>query len=66
MPYPVENPMVLDHLWNDDEKVWGIDALGDEIMEGDAIVEIDGEIVLKSNLEDYLVEYYHAHFTYAT
>ncbi|WP_339165416.1 hypothetical protein [Siminovitchia sp. FSL W7-1587] len=66
MPYPIENPMVLDHLWDDAEKVWGVDAMGDEIMEGDPIVEIDGEVVLRSNLEDYLAEYQNAKFTYAT
>jgi hypothetical protein len=40
----------------------GIDALGDEILAGDEIV-IDGEdIILKSNLEEYLTEYYRFEF----
>ncbi|WP_077623809.1 YqaI family protein [Sediminibacillus massiliensis] len=34
----------------------GIDALGDEILVGDKIFEIDGETVLEENLERYLVE----------
>ncbi|MEK4030739.1 hypothetical protein MKZ02_19675 [Pseudobacillus sp. FSL P4-0506] len=35
----------------------GIDAMGDEILAGDEIIEINGEIILESNLEDYLIEY---------
>ncbi|MCM3404939.1 hypothetical protein M3655_22640 [Cytobacillus oceanisediminis] len=34
----------------------GIDYFGDEILEGDDIVEYDGEIVLRDNLERYLSE----------
>ncbi|RJS60146.1 hypothetical protein [Bacillus sp. PK3_68] len=34
----------------------GIDAMGDEILVGDEIIEINGEIILESNLEDYLIE----------
>ncbi len=32
----------------------GIDYFGTEILEGDQIVEFDGEVVLKENLEQYL------------
>ena len=61
----IENPMVLDHLWDDGEKHWGTDALGDEIWEGDEIIEINGETVLRENLEDFLLEHLGARFTIA-
>jgi hypothetical protein len=39
-------------------ETYGIDAMGDEIVEGDSIV-IDGdETILQSNLEEYLEEMY--------
>lgn len=41
---------------------WGIDYFGDEILFGDDIVEIDGEIILEDNLEDYLIEVIGARF----
>lgn len=34
----------------------GIDFLGDEILVGDSIVEHNGNTILESNLEDYLIE----------
>lgn len=34
----------------------GNDFFSDEILEGDSIVEHDGNIILESNLEDYLIE----------
>lgn len=34
----------------------GIDFYGDEILEGDEIVEFDGEVILKDNLERFLAE----------
>ncbi|MCM3705341.1 hypothetical protein M3205_06310 [Cytobacillus firmus] len=34
----------------------GIDYFGVEILEGDDIVEYDGEIILRDNLERYLTE----------
>lgn len=34
----------------------GVDAMGDEILVGDAVVEIGEEIVLEENLEDFLIE----------
>ena len=34
----------------------GIDYYGTEIIEGDDIVEYDGEVVLKENLEKFLAE----------
>ncbi|MBU8773216.1 hypothetical protein KM923_27370 [Cytobacillus oceanisediminis] len=34
----------------------GIDYFGDEILDGDDIVEYDGEIILRDNLERYLKE----------
>ncbi|OCA87324.1 YqaI family protein [Pseudobacillus wudalianchiensis] len=40
----------------------GIDAMGDEILIGDSIIEIGGEIVLEENLEDYLIEYLGAQY----
>lgn len=61
----VENSMVVDRNWNDHEKHWGIDALGDEIIEGDSIVEINGETVLEENLEDFLIEQMGARYTLA-
>lgn len=47
------------------EKHCGIDAMGEEIMEGDAIVEIGNETVLEHNLEDFLIERLGAKFTLA-
>jgi hypothetical protein len=37
---------------------FGIDALGHEILVGDTVVtdEVNGEIILEANLEDYLIE----------
>ncbi|EIJ79164.1 hypothetical protein PB1_16444 [Bacillus methanolicus PB1] len=45
----------------------GIDYFGSEILAGDEIVidENTGEVVLKENLEDYLVEVYEFRFTTA-
>ncbi|WP_041101986.1 YqaI family protein [Bacillus badius] len=40
----------------------GIDAMGDEILVGDSIIEIGGEIILEENLEDYLIEHLGAIF----
>lgn len=34
----------------------GIDYFGDEILDGDDLVEYDCEIILKDNLERYLTE----------
>lgn len=62
----VENPVVVDSLWNDQEKICGVDATGEEIFEGESIVEINGEVVLEHNLEDYLVEHHGAKFTIAS
>lgn len=61
----IENPMTIDSHWNDHEKHYGIDAMGDEILEGDVIIEIDGETVLEENLEDYLIEHLGARYTLA-
>ncbi|MCJ8008934.1 hypothetical protein ACFFF5_21200 [Lederbergia wuyishanensis] len=62
----VENPMVVDSLWNDGERHWGVDATGEEIFEGDSIVEIGNEVVLEKNLEDYLIEQLGAKYTIAS
>jgi predicted RNA-binding Zn-ribbon protein involved in translation (DUF1610 family) len=36
---------------------WGDDMLGDEILMGDSYIELpNGEVLLESNLEDYLIE----------
>lgn len=37
---------------------WGIDYFGNEILEGDQIVvdPTNGEVILESNLQDYLIE----------
>lgn len=32
---------------------WGVDAMGDEILYGDKYVDLDGEIVLLDNLQEY-------------
>ncbi|GLY12683.1 YqaI family protein [Pseudobacillus badius] len=40
----------------------GIDALGEEILIGDDIVEINDDVILEKNLEDYLIEYLGATF----
>ncbi|MEK4924141.1 hypothetical protein MKX78_19730 [Cytobacillus sp. FSL R5-0569] len=34
----------------------GMDYFGEEILEGDEIVEYDGEIILEGNLQRYLCE----------
>lgn len=46
----IENPMVLDSLWNDDAKVMGTDALGNEIYVGDEIYVLDGEPFVVSEI----------------
>lgn len=38
------------------ETLCGIDAMGDDIVAGDYIIEFDGEIILESNIIDYLVD----------
>lgn len=43
---------------------WGIDVYGDEIVVGDAIIEVEHETILSSNLERYLVE--QMNFTFKT
>jgi predicted RNA-binding Zn-ribbon protein involved in translation (DUF1610 family) len=46
-------------------KHWGCDAMGDEILVGDKIVEApNGDVVLEDNLEDFLIEL--LGFTYKT
>jgi hypothetical protein len=46
------------HCGFGEEKVnyCGIDAMGTDIIEGDYIIEFDGEIILESNIIDYLVD----------
>jgi len=72
MPLGIEHPMVteINQLGYPkdvfQEKHWGVDIMGDEVMEGDSIIEINGEIILESNLEDYLIEHLGAKFTLAT
>ncbi|WP_018705789.1 YqaI family protein [Siminovitchia fordii] len=61
----IENSMVVDSHWNDHEKHWGTDAMGDEILEGDSIIEIDDDVILEENLEDFLIEHLGARFTLA-
>lgn len=39
-----------------EDELYGIDACGSEVYEGDPIIEIDGEFVLQSNALQYLVE----------
>lgn len=43
----------------------GIDYFGTEILSGDSFVEIDGELILKDNLERFLAEEYQAVFSTA-
>ncbi|KMY49206.1 YqaI family protein [Peribacillus loiseleuriae] len=43
----------------------GTDYFGTEILSGDDYVEIDGELILKANLERFLVEEYQAKFSTA-
>jgi hypothetical protein len=44
---------------------WGCDAMGDEILIGDKIIETpNGDVVLEENLEDFLIEL--LGFTYKT
>lgn len=67
MPYDLEHPDITRTLrtgYPEPEKSshWGIDYFGDEILFGDDIVEIDGEVVLEENLEDYLIEVIQARF----
>ncbi|MBM7585810.1 hypothetical protein JOC86_002352 [Bacillus pakistanensis] len=40
----------------------GIDYFGDEILAGDDVIEDDGELILKDNLERYLAEKYEFKF----
>lgn len=39
------------------EKFCGTDAIGDDILEGDYILEYEGEIILESNAIDFLVDF---------
>ncbi|MDF1509706.1 hypothetical protein PZE06_16320 [Robertmurraya sp. DFI.2.37] len=41
---------------------FGIDYFGEEIFVGDDIVELDGELILRDNLERYLSEKFDAEF----
>ena len=72
MPLEIEHPVIteINQLGYPkdvyQEKHWGVDVMGHEIIEGDSIIEIDGEIVLESNLEDFLIEHLGANFTRAT
>ncbi|MDQ0176032.1 YqaI family protein [Bacillus chungangensis] len=70
MSFDIEHPMIGEINRNGypdmyQEKYWGIDYFGEEIMEGDDIVEIDGETILSENLERFLYEEYDAKFTTA-
>lgn len=45
---------------------WGTDYYGNEILEGDSIVQLpNGEVILEDNLEDYLIEVLSFEFTKA-
>lgn len=49
--HAVENPMVIDSLWNDRErKEVGTDALGNEIFEGDEVFEYNEELFVVEEL----------------
>lgn len=54
----VENPMVLPQI--DPEQHFGVDATGNEVLVGDSIVVIDGEMILESNIVEYLIEFHGA------
>lgn len=41
----------------EEDKNCGSDVMGDEVIEGDYILEHNGEIILESNAIDYLVDY---------
>ncbi|NNU89790.1 hypothetical protein [Anoxybacillus sp. CHMUD] len=42
-------------------KHWGIDALGDEIFEGDTVFEFtNGDIVLAENVHEYIMRVFDA------
>jgi Hypothetical protein Yqai len=49
-PYPI------------DEAHHGTDFFGNEIVRGEDVVEIDGDLVLQDDLQKYLSEVYHAKF----
>jgi Hypothetical protein Yqai len=58
MNHPIVEKIVrtgYPNMWTQPEHV-GIDYFGDEILDGDDIVEYDGEIILKDNLERFLSE----------
>ncbi|MEK3887483.1 YqaI family protein [Bacillus sp. FSL K6-3431] len=57
---PVENLIVLDQYWKDDEKHCGSDWKGNEVLKGDEVIHDPGldEIIMKEDLVDYLKEKY--------
>lgn len=57
-------PEGIHNLMNQPEH-YGIDYFGDEILIGDEIVEINGEVVLKENFDYYLEEILGAKFMIA-
>ncbi|MFC3883783.1 hypothetical protein ACFOU2_09825 [Bacillus songklensis] len=57
----IENQMVEKNGYGiqdpqEEDRHEGIDACGDEILKGDYILEINGEVILESNAIDYLVD----------
>jgi len=74
MPLGIEHPMIteINQLGYPkdvyQEKHWGVDYFGNEILEGDEVFEMDGEVVLlddPDNLKKFLEEFAHAKFTLA-
>ena len=59
----IQHPMITQIEKNgypnmvDQEEHFGIDIMGDEVLVGDDYIEFpDGEILLESNIDDYLIE----------
>lgn len=47
----VENPMVIDRLWNEPEQVEvGTDALGNTIFQGEEVYDLNGELFVVEEL----------------
>jgi hypothetical protein len=58
----IERTMRTGYPFPIDDDTHGRDYWGNEIVRGEDVVEIDGDLVLQSDLQKYLSEVYHAKF----
>lgn len=63
----IEHPIITElnrkgYVGATDQECWGKDYYGELIVTGNDVVEFDGDIVLKDNLERYLTEVWNFKF----